>query len=39
LSEVEDLTARLIGRWSLEGNRILITGCAGFIGSWLAEAW
>ncbi len=38
MSEVEDLTARLIGRWSFEGHRILITGCAGFIGSWLAEA-
>ena len=38
MSEVEDLTARLIGRWSFKGHRILITGCAGFIGSWLAEA-
>ncbi|MEM1610502.1 MAG: NAD-dependent epimerase/dehydratase family protein [Sulfolobales archaeon] len=38
MSEVEALTDRLIGDWNFDGLKILVTGCAGFLGSWLTEA-
>ncbi|MEM4971315.1 MAG: NAD-dependent epimerase/dehydratase family protein [Sulfolobales archaeon] len=37
-SEAEEETRKLIGRWRLGGSRVLVTGCAGFLGSWLVEA-
>lgn len=38
MSSVEEETIKLIGRWSFAGEKVLLTGCAGFLGSWLAEA-
>jgi len=34
----EEETIRLIGQFDFAGQRALVTGCAGFIGSWLTEA-
>ena len=38
MAMVEGETLSLIGRFDFSGLRALVTGCAGFIGSWLAEA-
>lgn len=36
--EIERRTLELIGVWNFSGLHVLVTGCAGFLGSWLTEA-